>query len=875
MSKTVSRLFESFQPQSYNLSLNLDRAHMAFSGEVTITGRKVGRPSKRLTFHAKDLKVTGATITVKDKKGEREIVLSRINQQKSFHEVRLHSDTMLYPGEYRVTLQFEAPITPGMTGLYPCYFNIDDQELALLATQFESHHAREVFPCIDEPEAKATFDLTLTTEPGITTLGNTPIKQQTIDGGIMTTSFETTPRMSSYLLAFVVGDMQSKSARTKTGTEVNVWSTKAQPIDSLDFGLDVAVRSIEFFEDYFGVPYPLPKADHVALPDFSSGAMENWGLITYRERVLLAYPGDSSQSVKEQIALVVAHETSHQWFGNLVTMKWWNDLWLNESFANMMEYQAVDSMFPDWQVWDSFVANEALSALRRDATPGVQAVRTEVNHPDEISTLFDPSIVYAKGGRLLYMLKSYIGEDAFRTGLSNYFTKFAYKNTEGSDLWAELSAISGQDVAAFMNPWLERPGFPMVTITQTKPNVSLKQEHFSDNPDKADASRLWPVPIFSDNVALPKLLHSNEVAVRDDTPDTVRINQGARGHYIVKYATSEQRDALVRMIVRGELSNAERLMLLNDASMLARGGYQPYGDVLQLLAAYADEENESVWDIIAMIIGESRRFIDADPALEDQIKAFIRQLIAKQYVRLGWDEQPDESAADQKLRGLIIGLGAYADAPAIISEALKRFKAYQADPSSLSSEIRGIIFGVPIKLGTTLETNTEMTAETKQIAAEAFEYLLQLHDATNNSDLKSDISGALTVTRSDKDAARLLERIKDSKLVKPQDAERWLVYLMRNRYVRDTAWNWMVNEWSWIEKTYGNDKSYDYMPRYAASACNSREWADKFREFFGPKEDQVVLRRNIMIGYEEIENRVKWLERDLPSVQQFYSKRTD
>ncbi|HEX8226490.1 MAG TPA: M1 family metallopeptidase [Candidatus Saccharimonadales bacterium] len=855
MSTSVTRLFQTFQPANYDLVIKLDRARMFFSGRVVITGRKAGRPSQRLTFHAKDLKVTAATITVKDKKGTRDIPVERINLQKRFHEVRLHADTMLYPGEYTVSIDFEAPITPGMTGLYPCYFKIDDQELALLATQFESHHAREAFPCIDEPEAKATFDLTLQTETGITTLANTPVKEQKTDDGVMTTTFETTPRMSSYLLAWVVGDMQSKSARTKHGTEVNIWSTKAQPIDSLDHGLDVAVRSIEFFEDYFGVRYPLAKADHVALPDFSSGAMENWGLITYRERVLLAYPDESSQSIKETIALVVAHETSHQWFGNLVTMRWWDDLWLNESFANMMEYQAVDAMFPDWHVWDTFVAAEGLSSLRRDATAGVQSVHTQVSHPDEISTLFDPSIVYAKGGRLLYMLKEYIGEEAFRKGLSNYFTKHAYKNTEGTDLWAELSATSGKDIGAFMDPWLERPGFPVVTVGHADGTVTIQQEHFSDNPAKADTTRIWPLPLFSSSPSLPELLDSAQIEVKHDNAQLARIDEGARGHYIVNYTSLWQREQLAKMVADGSLNNAERLMLLNDASMLARAGLQPYGDVLKLLAAYADERNESVWDIISLIIGESRRFIDADPALEDRIKAFVRRLIAKQYARLGWDEQPGESAADQKLRATIIGLGAFSEEPAIVEESLRRFEAYQKDSSALSSEIRAIVFGVPVKQGDTA----------------VFEYLLKLHDSTSNSDLKADISGALTATRSADDATRLLDRIKDSKVIKPQDADRWLVYLMRNRYVRDTGWNWMTSQWAWLEETYKNDKSYDYLPRYAASACNTRETADRFRAFFEPKQEQVALKRNIMVGLEEIENRVTWLERDLDSVQQFFA----
>lgn len=856
MTKSVARLYQNYQPSHYNLSIDLDRAAMRFKGTVIITGRKGGRPSERLTFHAKFIKVTAAAITAKDKKGDREIAVTRINHHDSFNEVRLHTEESLYPGEYMVKMEFESAIRPGMTGIYPCYFTNDGKEDALIATQFESHHAREAFPCIDEPEAKATFDLTLTTETGVEVLANTPVKTQEESDDRLVTSFETTPRMSTYLLAFVTGHMHNRTAKTNRGTDVSIWATIAQPADALDFALDVAQRSIEFFEDYFSVPYPLPKADHVALPDFSSGAMENWGLITYRERVLLAYPGETSQSTREQIATVIAHETSHQWFGNLVTMKWWDDLWLNESFANMMEYQAVDAMFPDWHVWDTFTAYEALSALRRDATPGVQAVKTEVHHPDEISTLFDPSIVYAKGGRLLYMLKNYIGDEAFRKGLSEYFTTHAYQNTQGTDLWKSLSAASGIDVGAFMDPWLQRSGFPVVSIEQQDGGAKIRQKHFSDNPEAAEPERIWPVPLFPEQSdEIPASLDGRSVAVELKDISFIRLNTGARGHYIVNYTNPLHREALKDCVKHQELSNAERLMLLNDSSMLARAGYQSYADTLQLLEAYGDESSDPVWDIISLIVGESRRFIDLDESLEDKIKAYIRTLIAKQYNRLGWDEKTGESAADQKLRATIIGLGAYAEDPAIIEHALQAFEEYKKDPSSLSSEIRAIVFGVPVKNGD----------------QEAFDYLLNLHDSTNNSDLKGDITSGLTTTRSSSDATRLLNRIKDPKLVKPQDADRWLVYLMRNRYTRETGWQWMIDNWAWLEETFKNDKSYDYLPRYAAGGCNTPEWAQRYKDFFEPKIDQIVLKRNIAIGIEEIDNRIKWLARDCSAVQQFFS----
>ncbi len=853
MSKNVRRLLESFKPEHYELNITPNRETMHFTGTVTIKGKKTGRPSQRLTFHQNGLNITSAQVVKHDKKqGDQAIEITRINNQNTLHEVRLHSDKLLYGGAYTVTLKFEAPITRGMTGLYPAFFTLDGKEHTLFATQFESHHAREVFPCIDEPAAKATFDLTLNHEASLTALSNTPIKsQETDDKGLTTTAFETSPKMSTYLLAFVLGEIHQVSDRTKSGVEVNIWGTLAQPKESFSLALDAAIRSIEFFEDYFGVPYPLPKADHVALPDFSSGAMENWGLITYREAVLLSYPEAESQSTKETIALVVAHETSHQWFGNLVTMAWWDDLWLNESFANMMEYAAVDSMFPEWRIWNTFIASEGLSALRRDAVPGVQAVRTSVHHPDEISSLFDPSIVYAKGGRLLYMLKSYIGDEAFRAGLSAYFKKHAYGNTTGNDLWAALSGASGQDIGAFMNPWLERSGFPVVSVAQSDGTVNLTQQHFLDSLEKADPERSWPVPLFSGD---SQDLLTKAADRRQTTDDLYRPNQGARGHYIVRYETDAQNEQLASLVKDGTLAEADRLMLLSDSAMLARAGLSSFDKTLGLLGAYENESSEAVWDIMALALADARRFVDVDESLEAPIKRLVAQLIQNEYVRLGWEEKPGESSEDQKLRGTILGLGAYADVPEIVSRAQELFAQYKTDSSVVSAELRGIVFAVAVK--------TQF--------GDALEYLIELYKTTTSSDLQRDISGALTATRQAEEASHLLSIVKDAKVVKPQDADRWIFMLLRNRYVKKLAWQWMEDNWGWVEETYKQDKSYDYFPRIAASSVSTEAEAKRYDAFFTPKESVPILARNIAIGREEITARLAWLSRDLGRVQDFF-----
>jgi aminopeptidase N len=755
-------------------------------------------------------------------------------------------------GDQQLTLEFRGVITDEMHGLYPCYFEVDGKKQELLATQFESHHAREVFPCVDEPEAKAVFHVTLTTEQGVTVLGNMPSQSVTPEASGVTTIFEPTPRMSPYLLAFVVGDLQKKTAHTKSGVEVNVWATRAQPADSLDFPLEVAVGSIDFFDEYFGIPYPLPKADHVALPDFSSGAMENWGLITYREIALLV-DKNSSVSMREYVATVIAHETSHQWFGNLVTMKWWDDLWLNESFATIMEYVAVDALYPQWQTWNTFASQETLSALRRDQLAGVQAVKSEVNHPDEISTLFDPSIVYAKGGRLLKMLRSYIGEDAFRDGLRAYFKEHAYKNTVGADLWRAFSQSSGKDIESFMNTWIAQPGFPLVNVVTTQTGYTLTQERFVIGAAPDDSR--WPIPVFAHHTAFPEQLTDVEISF-EAAHELPLLNKDNDAHFVAQYDDAGWH-FILEALKQGSLGPIPRLSLLHETSLLARGGKTDTATLLPLLSAYSQETSEPVWNIIAMVIGDLKRFVEEDESSENRLKTLVVRVASPLYEKLGFEQIDGEPEQDTKLRASILGLLSYGDHRDVIEQSLALFRNHE-NLQTLPSEIRGVILAVAGKHGT----------------RDDFERMLIEHCETPNAELRDDITSGLCMTRDTDQISRLLERLSDSALVKRQDLFRWYIYLLRNRHAREQAWKWMVDNWSWIEETFKGDKSYDDFARYSASVLSTQKWLDAYQAFFGPMEHETALKRAISVGRTEIESRVAWLERDTDSVRATLAQET-
>ncbi len=831
--QTVARLINTFVPEHYQLSVSLDRIGRTFAGTVTINGASTMNATN-IILHAKDLVIQSVTFDGK-----------QANFSLDDQELTItHPD--ISEGTHVVVIVFSGEITDGMHGVYPCYYEHEGVKKELLATQFESHHAREAFPCIDEPEAKATFDVILTTEQDVVVLGNMPVKDQRVENNQLITQFETSPRMSSYLLAWVVGELQKKSAKTKSGVEVNIYATPAQTPESLDFALDIATRGIEFFDEYFDVPYPLPKSDHVALPDFSSGAMENWGLITYREIALLTDPKTGSLQTRQQAALTITHELSHQWFGNLVTMKWWNDLWLNESFANMMEYVCVDALEPDWHIWLDQATYEVVQALRRDSLDGVQAIRTEVHHPDEISTIFDPSIVYAKGGRLLRMLQSYIGDEVLQAGLKSYFKKYAYQNTEANDLWECLSEASAQDIGLLMNTWVSQSGYPVLTVSQEGDQIHLSQEQFFIGPHKP-SEKLWPMPLGSSEQNLPRLLTERAMTVTRSSVLPLVINHESTAHFITHYTPTLLAELVNELAT---LSEIDRLKLLNEQVLLAQASLISSAELVPLLHHYRDESVEAVWDIMLVALNELKKFVENDDALEDKLRAFAGSLAEDQFNRLGWTPKDGESESDTKLRSIVVGLMIYSERKDILKRVHEIY-----DSKTLE------------ELDPNLRVNIIATVVRYAKDQTIIDHLLDARQKTTSSELKEDIASAITATRDIEVIERLFGLLKDPAVVRPQDFMRWYVWLLRNRYARTETWQWGRDNWTWMEETFGGDKSYDSFPRYVAICLTTAEQLEEYKTFFNPLRDQIALKRNIDLGILELGSKIAHVARDEAAVQ--------
>ena len=838
--QAVKHFIETFVPEHYDLFLDLNRADKSFSGKVTITGEA---KTSKISLHQKDLTVEAVEVAGQ----ARPFTLNKDNEALY---IELEA-----AGPVVVTITYTGKITDNMTGIYPSYYTVDGVKKEIISTQFESHFAREAFPSVDEPEAKATFDLALKFdhEEGELVLSNMPeidVENRKATG---VWKFETTPRMSSYLLAFAAGDMQGITARTKNGTLVGVYATKAHPESNLEFALDIAVRCIEFYEEYYGVKYPIPQSLHVALPDFSAGAMENWGLVTYREIYLLVDENSTALS-RQTVALVVAHELAHQWFGNLVTMKWWDDLWLNESFANMMEYVSVDAIEPSWKIFEDFQTSGAPYALKRDATDGVQSVHVEVKHPDEINTLFDGAIVYAKGSRLMHMLRRWLGDDAFRKGLGAYFEKHQYGNTIGRDLWDALSQASGRDVAAFMDAWLEQPGYPVVTAKVENDCLILTQKQFFIG-EHEDKGRLWPVPLNSNWQGLPDTLMTerleipNYAALAAQNEGALRLNTENTAHYITDYQ-GELLDALLNNL--SSLDNISKLQIVQERRLLAESGKISYADLLPVISKLANETSYMVVSAVSQVLEGLNRFVDEGSQTEEDYKALLKVLSQSNFDRLGFEKQEGESDEDEMVRQLIVGNMIKADDETARAQASQIFDRYRGNLEKLPAAIRLQVLINQIK-----------HHESKELT----KLYLELYVASNDGSFKNALSTALSYTKNMETLDELLATWKDKFTVKPQDLSAWYARFLSRDFTQEAVWTWARENWDWIKAALGGDMSFDSFVISPAVVFKTEERLAEYKAFFEPQLDDMAISRNISMGIKEIAARVELVKREKEAVE--------
>ena len=777
----MERLLDYFVPEKYVLDLTVDKHKKYIGGKVTVVG---AAKADEIKFHAVGLKISKVLIENFEAEFLQRENLLILNLKSLKSKVEL--------SKLRITIFYDGKLNENMEGAYLSTYEYGGKTEMIVATQFESHYAREAFVCIDEPAAKAVFKLAITTpDKDDLVLMNVP-------------AGEPTPRMSTYLLAFVIGKFHGKTVANKHGTEITTYAALNQDVDAVDFANEIAARSLEFYDDNFGVPYPLKKLDQVALPDFEAGAMENWGLVTYRESMLLA-GRNATLSTKKSVALTVAHELSHQWFGDLVTMKWWDDLWLNESFASVMEYFAVDFIHPEYKIFEGFFTGDALAALRRDCLSGVQSVHQDVEDPAEIATLFDGAIVYAKGARLMLMVVRAMGWEKFCKGLRDYFERHQYQNTVGDDLWRALNKYADFDVKKMMHAFIDRPGYPVIT--------DGKQRRFLLDGEMVKEE--WPL---------------------------AEVTEDMSGHYILNLSEKEFEERLARF---DGLDLEEKLRLLIDRDLVSKTDLAPAASLIPLVAKFKNENSAAVWDIILAIVSGLKIFFDYQSAEEKKFKKFVGDLVRPKLNEIGIEPREGDDENILRLRSILLALDFYAED----EENLKKLAAmYTEDFETINAEIRDDVLDAKIYL------EPEMLHE-----------YIENYKKQADPEIKFELLFAGTLMRDEEKLHEMMKLLNQPEVVKPQDQFYLFLYLYRNPRVKREVFEWMTKNWEYVKEMSG-DKSIENYPRYTAGSVRTEEEFKAWRDFFEPLREDLALKRAIEVGENEIRARLKLIKKDQAKV---------
>ncbi|MDP3947704.1 MAG: M1 family metallopeptidase, partial [bacterium] len=784
--KNPYRLSRDVEPLEYWIEIAPDLAKFTFEGFEEIDIR-IKQPTREITLHALDLEIEMADVNW----GDCDVSAKRITFDKKLETVTLHFPCRIPAGRALLSLCFKGELNDKMHGFYRMSYSVNGEKRWGAATQFEATDARRAFPCWDEPDRKAVFKVELVVPSGLTALSNMPVSYvEELADCLTRVAYEPTPKMSTYLVAFVVAELECLEAPGPRGIPIRVYTTPGKQ-EHGRFALDVAQFTLNYFEKWFGVPYPLPKLDMVALPDFAAGAMENWGLVTYRETALLIDPANSSAAAKQRVAEVVEHELAHMWFGNLVTMEWWTHLWLNEGYASYMGPKAMAQQFPEWDTWTQFVADEYMAALKDDGTRNTHPIEIEVRNPYEIREIFD-AISYSKGSVVNRMLEHYLGEPAYRRGLNRYLRRYALGNATTNDLWRELGSASRKPVGAIMASYTRQPGYPVLTVKRDEKGghtkIYLTQRRFFHDGSRDREGLLWKIPVgmLTPGHKEPSFTYMNgrRMTLQADWGVSwIKLNPGQSGFYRVAYPPEMLR-ALRAPVTTKELPAVDRLGLLDDAFALAHAGHVKTVDALDLLASYSDEDDFSVWTKIAGVLGELDNLLASDLSAQGDLEYFARNRTKHILSRMGWTKKPSDSHLQVMLRSLILRLGAGYGDRTTINEAQRFFEHYVLT-GELDPDLRQVVYAI--------------VAENASRAD--YDALMRIYDSTDFSEEKVRVLRALGAL-TDEEFIREALVFSMSEKVRRQDTPILLAGIGMNTTARPFVWEFVKANWDELGKRY-------------------------------------------------------------------------
>ncbi|MDE1816480.1 MAG: M1 family metallopeptidase [Thaumarchaeota archaeon] len=760
-------------PINYELEFEPDFAKFKFRGKEKIRV-KISKPTKQIVLHSAELEINSCTVIWNEKKLKAKVRLDEKNEEL------ILSLPEKISGKAMLVIDFVGTLNDKLVGFYRSKYEYKGKEKHLATTQFEAADARRAFPCWDEPEAKATFDVSLVVDNNLTAISNMPVISKKRLGKKTVFRFDRTPIMSTYLLYLGVGEfefLQGKLGKTL----VRIVTTKGKKQQG-KMALVFTKQFLSYFQKYFKIPYPLPKLDMIAIPDFASGAMENWGAITFRETVLLYDPKTSSTDTLQHIAEVVAHELAHQWFGNLVTMKWWNDLWLNESFATFMATKAVDKIYPNWDFWDQFLISEMTGGLSLDSLKSSHPIDVDVKSPADVRQIFD-EISYNKGGSVLMMLEDFIGQETFRNGLHSYLKKHEYSNATTEDLWNSLGAASRKPVRKMMDTWVRQIGYPIIDATVVDSKIKLSQKRFLLEGDSKQQRGRWMIPISvrMEDKTITKMM-DNSTAIPYDGR-WFKVNDGQRGFYRVKYG-EDSLEQLGRLIEEKKISNLDRWSIHHDLTALVMSNQYPLKHYLDFVRHYEEEDD---YVVLSDIVGFLNFLYVAFSGEKfwDEIKEFNHYFMSMIFQRLGWDSVRGEKSTYALLRSTLINSLGKLDDKEIHNESQARF-SHLLRTNSLNPDLRSPVYS-------TVAWNGNL---------KTYQQLVNMYRKAATQEEKVRFLGSLSNFKEKQLLAKTLA-FTLSKDVRTQSLFVPIARMVANPYGKDLVWPWIRKNWKGLVKKFG------------------------------------------------------------------------
>lgn len=846
------------KPVHYDLTLEPDFANFTYQGTVTID-LDVVDDTTSIALNTNELKIHSTKVTA----GQQVITESPHVATDDDAQTTTVSFDQAIPGgsQAKLTMAFAGVLNDNMAGFYRSSFKAADGSTTYMATtQMEPTDARRAFPCFDEPALKAKFTVTLIADEKMTCLSNMDVAseepiQSTISGGRRkAVTFSPTPLMSTYLLCFIVGELNYIETNNFR-VPVRVYAPKDRDIEHGRFSLELAAKTLAFYEKTFDSPFPLPKMDMVAIPDFSAGAMENWGLVTYRVVDVLIDEKVSGAATKQRVAETVQHELAHQWFGNLVTMDFWDGLWLNEGFATWMSWYSCNVFYPDWKVWEGYVTDNLASALSLDSLRSSHPIEVPVKRADEINQIFD-AISYSKGSSVIRMISKYVGEDTFMEGIRRYLKKHAYGNTETGDLWAALADASGKDVGKVMDIWTKKVGFPVVTVTEGTDSIHLKQNRFLRTADVKPEEDQTLYPVFlalrtKEGVDEDLTLFDREADFKLKELDFFKLNADHSGLYRTSY-TPERLRKLGISAKEGLLTVEDRAGMIADAGSLAASGYQKTSGILSLLDSFKHEAEFVVWGEITGRISSLRgAWMFEDQKIRDALKKFQLELSAEKAHELGWTFNEKDGHIEQQFKGLMFGAAGIAGDEEITKASFDMFDKFKAgDKSAIHPNIRGSVYAIVLANGGQEEYDV-IVNETRNAAT---------------SDERNSALRALGRAKSPELIQRTLAMALSDE-VKGQDIYLPIAALRSHAEGCHALWKWVKDNWEELERRLPPSLSMlSSVVAITTSGFTHREHIEDIEAFFKGKSTKgfdMALSQSI----DAISAKAAWLERDADDVK--------